>query len=147
MPNQILLSVYMRYDTRNNQAATGNMLAGHKLLTQAIDLGRHLRDPNAQEWASAGILMFRTAPQHIKQRIQVAEELWASSRADMQMNVAATTVQWIGDAFSLRDSDSVLRSLGRATGHGSAYRNVRLGHLSAGMDSVLALIDAVLKML
>lgn len=126
--------------------ATGDMQSGYKLFTRARDLARRLGDQESFLSAASNFLIFSTAPQHIEERIRIAEELWASLRVGMKISAAATAVQWIGDAFlasgqrqRAEEVWSELRAFAERTG------NVRLGHLSAGMDSVLALMDGRLE--
>jgi tetratricopeptide (TPR) repeat protein len=127
------------------KCARGDMQTGHILLTQALDLSRRIGNQKTL-WLAAGYLaMNRRAPQHTEQRMQLAEELWVSSRVGLSVSLS-TTPQWIGDTFlalgqrhRAEEVVSEMRVLAQRTGH------VHLALVSAAMDSVLAVMDGHLE--
>jgi predicted ATPase len=82
----------------NIKCAAGDTLSGQKLLTQALNLARRLGDHNTLLQTASYIIMNRRAPQDTEERMQLAEEIWASPRAGLKV-LTITCLQNSGDAF------------------------------------------------
>jgi tetratricopeptide (TPR) repeat protein len=59
---------------------------GIALLSRALDLARRLGDNEAIWWAAYSWLTYAMAPQHARKRLNLAEELVASSRAGVRLS-------------------------------------------------------------
>jgi len=120
---------------------TGDIRSGQKLLTQAVDLARRAGDRDAFLYAGLGVLLSHRAPQYTERRMLLAEELWARSRVGLKVRTAAAP-QWVGDTFlalgQRQRAEEVFDHL-RVMAQRTGYIPVVL--VSAGMDSVLAIMD------
>jgi serine/threonine protein kinase/tetratricopeptide (TPR) repeat protein len=120
----------------------GDNSAGGKLLTQALDLARHIGDQEMMEWAISGFLMYRSAPQYTAERLRLAEEFWAGLQIGYKSHMNLGTQQSIGGVFlasgKRKRAEEVFDELRvRAT----LTSNIVLWIQSVAMDAILAVID------
>jgi archaellum biogenesis ATPase FlaH/tetratricopeptide (TPR) repeat protein len=128
------------------KCTAGDLRSGKRLLTQAIDLARRIGDSDTLLQAVIMFVHFCAAPQHTEERIRLAEEFWAKSRAGVKTRTAASTFMYIGGVFlssgQRQRAEEVFSELRvRAEHTGEIYHMF----LSAGMDAVLALMDGRLN--
>jgi DNA-binding CsgD family transcriptional regulator len=128
------------------KAMKGEYREGHRLLTQAIDLGRRLGDQEIL-WETIGSYIgFRSAPQHAEDTIRLTEELWAGPHGGMNSSILSLVWQNIGGAFlasgQRKRAEEVfgeLRVLSQRIGR------FNLWLVSTAMDAVLELMDGRLE--
>jgi tetratricopeptide (TPR) repeat protein len=120
---------------------TGVKPSGLSLLNQAVDLARRLGDQRALWLISSVFFWNLTGPQHIKQCVQLGEELWAGSHAGLNVT-SSYTLYWIiqsslrmGRRQHAEEVLNELRTLAERTG------NVHPWLLSITMDATLAVMD------
>ena len=123
------------------KCGTGDIRSGLKLLLKAHDLACRLEDQEIKVMSAAGLLCFRSAPQHAQERLQLAEDLWATFQTESTLN-SSPMLQWIIDIFlalgQRKRAEEVynkLYVLAQRTGE------FHLGFIAAGIESVLALMD------
>jgi eukaryotic-like serine/threonine-protein kinase len=116
------------------------------LSMRSYEQARRLGDVSTVRYVGSSLLGRLTAPQHHKEQLQVAEELWATSRPAWTVKSAYMTLQSIANAFlavghrqPAEEVCTTLRSLAEKSG------NVRIGCNSAGMDAVFAVMDGRLE--
>jgi tetratricopeptide (TPR) repeat protein len=128
------------------RCATDRWRSGGKLLAQAVELARNLGDPNTLWAVSSILLMYRTAPQHAEENLQLAEELMASPRIGVSVPITATALEMAGYAFLTlgrrQRAEEVwgeLRAMAKRTGQFGLWL------LSTSVDALLALMDGHLE--
>jgi DNA-binding CsgD family transcriptional regulator len=128
------------------KAMKGEYREGHRLLTQAIDLGRRLGDQEILWEGIGSYIGFRSAPQHAEDTIRLTEELWVGPHGGMNSSILSLVWQNIGGAFlasgqrkRAEEVFSELRVLRQR------LERFNLWLVSTAMDAVLALIDGRLE--
>jgi tetratricopeptide (TPR) repeat protein/ribosomal protein L40E len=127
------------------KAWTGDRRSGLALLNQAFDLARRLGDQQALWLAANSFLSNLSEPQHIKQRMQLGEELWAGSHAGLNVNTAYIIfwMSWaslmMGRRKFTEEVLSELRTIAERTG------SITFGLMSASVDTALAVMDGRLE--
>jgi len=92
----------------------------HILLDRALDLARRLDDPDALWLAAWFWLFYVQAPQHAKERLQLAQEFAARPRARVSNRILGPSLLIIGDAL--------LASGGRTPAEAVWARRTRQSH-------------------
>jgi serine/threonine protein kinase/tetratricopeptide (TPR) repeat protein len=122
----------------------GDMRTGEKLFMQSLSLARRLDDNVSILSTGINLVAYRCAPQHMVERLQLAEELW--------MRVQRVRGVWLGRAYGVVD---IFLASGRRQSFEEVCADMRAlsqrtgvfldEYNSAGMDSLLALIDGRLE--
>jgi tetratricopeptide (TPR) repeat protein/archaellum biogenesis ATPase FlaH len=127
------------------KAWTGDRRSGLALQNQAFDLARRIGDQQALWLAANSFLSNLTEPQHIKQRMQLSEELWAGSHAGLNVNTAyimfwmSWTALMMGRRKFAEEVLSELRTIAERS------ESITYGLMSASVDTALAVIDGCLE--
>jgi len=131
----------------NVKYSTGRRKEGIALLSQTVYLARRLGDLSTFWQAAYFWLLYTTAPQHAKERLELAEELAGCLRPTPGLSAGpAPGFQFMGDTFlalgQRRQAEEVwgeLRNLAKRTG------NVNAVIMSMAVDAVLATLDGHLE--
>ena len=75
---------------------------GQVLILGAVDIAKKIDDNNALWWAAQYFLFSNAAPQYSGELIQLAEEIWSSSRTGLTQNVLVLTFSFLGNVFLQR---------------------------------------------
>ncbi|MGA8849591.1 MAG: hypothetical protein WB564_07215 [Dehalococcoidia bacterium] len=128
------------------RCAGGDMRSGLKLLAQAVELARHLGDPNTFWTVCSILLMYQTAPQHAQGSVRLAEELIASPRVGVNTLVAGSVLYDAGNAFlavgrrqRAEEAWGELRAMAKRTGQFALWLQ------STAKDAILTLMDGRLE--
>jgi tetratricopeptide (TPR) repeat protein len=120
----------------------GDSPSAYALVTGAYKLSRQIDNQEALWWSALGLFIFLWSPQHARERLQLADELWAGPHPGLKSIFTGGVPQWIGDAFLVsgkrKNAEAVygeMRDLVRRSG------NFMLHGVSDAMDSVLTLMD------
>jgi tetratricopeptide (TPR) repeat protein len=123
----------------------GDNAAGQRLLVQALELARRLRDPDTLGVAASAYLLFRSAPQHTAERLQLVKELFLT-KSKLKGSFSIQVIRVMGEVFlgsgqraQAEEAFAELRALAVRTS------NVVVWIQSAGMDAVLAVMDGRLR--
>jgi tetratricopeptide (TPR) repeat protein len=127
--------------------AISRLIAGEtqsslRYATQALETARRIGTPEALSMPAFYIIQYRSAPQHTKERAELAEELWADK--DKRHKIVGTSAGWVvfGGIFlatgQRQHAEEVFDDLHAIT---DRTGNTRLKMQSLGMDAVLMLID------
>jgi tetratricopeptide (TPR) repeat protein len=124
------------------KSSSGEMQEGQRLLNQSLKLARSIGEQDTILMVSSYIFMGRRAPQFTEERTNIAEELWSCLQTLSKKSWSIFAFQWAADTFfslgqrqRAEDVCDKLRKLAQVSG------NILFESLSAGLDSVLALID------
>ncbi|TES83276.1 MAG: zinc-ribbon domain-containing protein [Dehalococcoidia bacterium] len=79
--------------------STGEPSEGVALMSRGFDLARDLGDPEGLWYATGMRLYYAAAPQRAGERLHLAEEIVASSRAGLSLRPLAYGLMWAGLAF------------------------------------------------
>jgi hypothetical protein len=129
----------------------GDMRESRRLLTQALNLARHLDEKNATEVAASMLLVDLQAPQHSEEMKGLAEEVQASPLAGLKVTRISATSMWgvIAASFNVflifgqrHKAEEIFKNL-----RTSAQRseNINLVMQSATAEAVLATLDGRLE--
>jgi tetratricopeptide (TPR) repeat protein len=124
---------------------TGDRQSGLALQNQAFNLARRIGDQQALWLAANSLLSILSEPQHIKQRMQLSEELWAGSHAGLNVNTAYIMfwMSWTSLMMGRRKfTEEVLSELGNIA---ERTGSITFGLMSASVDTALAVIDGRLE--
>ena len=72
---------------------------GQKLLLGAVDIAKKIGDNNALWYAAGSFLSSSAAPQYSSEIIQLAEEIWSSTRTGLMQNILLSAFFWLGNVF------------------------------------------------
>jgi ATP/maltotriose-dependent transcriptional regulator MalT len=116
-----------------------------RIINRAVEMANRMGDQEASQSAKVFLLQMSRAPQHATERTRMAEELWKSALPAGEI-WALQPIVVIGDAFLVsgerqraEEAWSEVKAQAERTG------NVRLGLISATMDSILTLMDGHLE--
>jgi tetratricopeptide (TPR) repeat protein len=120
----------------------GDTHSGHILLHRAFDLARSLGDQMVSTWATVGIIFFERAPQHARERVQMAEEFLASIHAGTKNILSHFGLQWAVDAFLFSGQRQRAEEvLGEIQALAIRTKTLSLEIISAGFNEYPAVMD------
>jgi tetratricopeptide (TPR) repeat protein len=125
---------------------SGNRGEGLPLLSRALELARRLGDSQALSWAACDWMEQAQAPQYAEERLHLAEELAAGSRAGLDLKDLFGRLRLIGDTFlasgQRRRAEEVWSE---ARGLAERSGQVNLVLMSLQMDAIRATVDGRLQ--
>ena len=77
----------------------GDFKEGSRILLGAVEQARNLKDPSTIQQVVGGLIVRHIAPQHTLERVQLAEEFWASMQQSENQEFRSVDVIQIHDAY------------------------------------------------
>jgi len=126
--------------------ATGNLTEARNLLNQGLKAARHLADPEEFWYAAGGNLLYIQSPQHINERLRLAEELIKMPRSGISTRTLASSLPSLAHAFlesgRRKNTEEIIkevRDLANRTGMANLFM------VSMALDIIQALLDGRLE--
>jgi tetratricopeptide (TPR) repeat protein/archaellum biogenesis ATPase FlaH len=123
----------------------GDNLAGWRLLNQALDLARRIGDRETTWNAAYRVIERGSAPQHTEERLRLAEELWASPHAGLNIRDIGAMLHIGGIFLAVGQRRRAEEAWGEFRAAATRTGDFIAGIVLVTMDAVLALMDGRLE--